>query len=151
GGLMSSPHPLLSPWWTAAGVLACLLTGCAQPQRPYQFSTPQMAREPIEALAASFSQLGLAPGLIDPKEGLVQPRWEDTHRRAAPIKDQEAVLVRRFSARLEHGSFGNDIMVSSEVRRCVVSGLAFTENDIRGTCEPVPRLDEALLKELSAL
>ena len=81
----------------------------------------------------------------------MQTRWEDTHRRAAPIKDQETVLVRRFVARLEHGSFGNDIAVSSEVRRCVVSGLAFTENDIRGTCEPLPRLDEVLVKELNAL
>lgn len=128
-----------------------LLAGCVQPQRPYQFVTPQMARDPIEALAASFTQLGYVPALVDPKQGLVQSRWEDTRRRSLPIKEQETVIVRRFVAHLDHGSFENDITVSSEARRCVLIGLSLTEGDIRGTCEPLPRLDEPLQKELSAL
>jgi hypothetical protein len=141
------------PWIAGAalGLLGSLTVGCLPPQRPYQFTTAQMARDPIEALTASFTQLGLVPGLVDPKAGIVQSRWEDTRRRAAPIKDRDAVIVRRFVARLEHGSFGNDISVSTEARRCVQLGFTLTENDLTGTCEPLGRLDEPLQKELSSL
>ena len=138
--------------WLLGTAVACGLgLGCLPPQRPYQFSTAQMAREPIEALAASFTQLGQVPGVIDPQQGLVQTRWEDTRRRALPIKEQETVIVRRFVARLEHLSLGNDITLNSEARRCVLVGMSLTENDIRGTCEPMTRLDEPLQKELLSL
>lgn len=133
------------------GLGCSLLAGCAQPQRPYQFVTPQMARDPVEALATSFSQLGYVPAVVDPKQGLVQSRWEDTHRHTVPIKDQDTVIVRRFVAKLDHGSFENEITIKSEARRCVLIGLSLTENDIRGTCEPLLRLDEPLQKELTAL
>lgn len=154
-GWLSARSPAAAPLAGAlalAGVLASsVLTGCVQPQRPYQFVTPQMARDPIEALAASLTQLGYVPALVDPKQGLVQSRWEDTHRHALPIKEQETVIVRRFVAKLDHGSFENDVTVSSEARRCVLIGLSLTEGDIRGTCEPIQRLDEPLLKELATL
>jgi hypothetical protein len=140
------------PGTALASALACgLLGGCVQPQRPYQFATPQMARDPVEALATSFSQLGYIPATVDPKQGLVQSRWEDTHRHSLPLKEQDTEIVRRFVAKLDHGSFDNDITVSSEARRCVLIGLALTETDIKGTCEPLPRLDEPLQKELLAL
>lgn len=138
--------------WLLGPALACGLgLGCLPPQRPYQFSTAQMAREPIEALAASFTQLGQVPGVIDPQQGLIQTRWEDTRRRSLPIKEQETVIVRRFIAKLDHMSFGNDVTLNSEARRCVLIGLSLTENDIRGTCEPITRLDEPLQKELLTL
>ena len=160
---MRTLKPDVSTWLSVAPLatvravaLACglgcgLLAGCAQPQRPYQFVTAQMARDPVEALATSFTQLGYVPALVDPKQGLVQSRWENTSRHAAPIKDQDTVIVRRFVAKLDHGSFENEITIRSEARRCVLIGLSLTENDISGTCEPLARLDEPLLKELTAL
>lgn len=128
-----------------------LSAGCLPPQRPYQFSTAQMAREPIEALAASFVQLGQVPGSIDPQQGLILTRWEDTRRHAAPLKDQETVIVRRFVAKLERLSFGNEVTLNTEARRCIQAGIALTETDIRGTCEPIARLDDLLQKEQLAL
>ena len=146
---MSTLKSHLSPWLLSAAVICGL--GCLPPQRPYQFSTAQMAREPIEALAASFTQLGQVPGVIDPQQGLIQSRWEDTRRHAAPIKEQETVVVRRFVAKLDHMSFGNDITLNIEARRCVLVGLSLTETDIHGTCEPIERLDEPLKKELLSI
>jgi len=124
---------------------------CLPPQRPYLFSTSQMARDPVEALSASLTQLGQVPGAVDPQQGLVQTRWEDTHRHGAPLKEQETVIVRRFVAKLEHLSFGNDVTLNAEARRCIVAGLSLTETDIKGTCEPMARLDEPLQKELLAI
>ncbi len=138
--------------WLLGPAVACSLgLGCLPPQRPYQFSTAQMAREPIEALAASFTQLGQVPAVIDPQQGLIQTRWEDTRRHGLPIKEQETVIIRRFIAKLDHMSFGNDITLSSEARRCVQVGMSLTETDIRGTCEPFLRLDDPLQKELLTL
>ena len=138
-------------WLLGPFLAGSLGLGCLPPQRPYLFSTPQMAREPIEALSASFTQLGQVPGSVDPQQGLIQTRWEDTHRHALPLKEQETVIVRRFVAKLDHLSFGNEVTLSSEARRCIVAGLSLTETDIRGTCEPLARLDEPLQKELLAL
>jgi hypothetical protein len=138
-------------WLLGTSLALGLGGGCLPPQRPYQFSTPQMAREPVEALSASLAQLGQVPGVVDPQQGLVQTRWEDTRRHAAPIKEQETVIVRRFVAKLDHMSFGNDVTLSTEARRCIMAGLSLTETDIRGTCEPMARLDEPLQKELLAI
>jgi hypothetical protein len=153
--LSKTPRLLLAFRLPAVALLCTamgsLVGGCVQPQRPYQFTTAQMARDPIEALGASFSQLGMVPALVDPKAGLVQSRWEDTGRRGLPIKDRDTVIVRRFVARLEHGSFGNDVTLSTEARRCVQLSFTLTESDLTGTCEPMARLDEPLLKELAAL
>jgi hypothetical protein len=138
-------------WAPALGCLLVAAGGCVQPQRPYQFNTTQMARDPIDALATAFAQLGMVPAVTDPQQGLVQSRWEDTRRRSLPLKDRDTVIVRRFSAHLEHGSFGNDITVSYEANRCVQGGLSLTETDIRGVCEPLRGVDESLQRELNAL
>ena len=54
------------------------LPSCAEPQRPYQFSTAQMARDPLEALAAALTAAGQGPIVVDPKTGTVHTRWIDT-------------------------------------------------------------------------
>lgn len=121
-------------------MLALGAGGCAEPQRPYQFQTAQMARDPLEALAAALTTAGYGPIVVDPKTGSVHTRWVDTGVRNGQIKDQEATLVRRYSATVVRGSFGNEVIVRAEAQRCVVRAFTLTELDVQGNCLPMERL-----------
>lgn len=116
------------------------LWGCAEPQRPYQFTTPQMAREPIEALAAALTQAGHGPIVVDPKTGTVTTRWVDTGVHSGLLQEQEATVVLRYSATITRGAFGNEVTVAANAKRCAVHNFTLTEIDVQGTCAPMTRL-----------
>ncbi len=125
--------------------------GCAQPQRPYQFNTVQMAREPIEALAAALTQAGHSPVVVDPQTGIVQTRWLDTGLLLGQVKEQNATIVRRYTAKLVHGSFGNEVTLSAETQRCASRQFVLTENSVVGFCVPMKRLVKVHQEELLRL
>lgn len=137
------------------GLVSVLLggvCGCTPPpQRPYVFNTPQMAREPIEALTTAMRDSGHVAVHVDGAQGLVQGRWDDTRQRAKPIDDKETTIVRRFTARLERGSFGHEVTLSAEAQRCVINAFTLTETDVTGSCEALPRLPARQEEELKKL
>jgi hypothetical protein len=133
---------------------ACLgvfLSGCAEPQRPYEFRGPPMAREPIEALAASMQQAGYPPVVVDPQTGSVHTRWIDTKVPGEKWKDRDTTIVRRYTAKLQHGAFGNDVTLSAEAQRCVVLEFNLTEISVQGECLPMESLIPRHLEELYQL
>jgi hypothetical protein len=144
--------------WLAAGLLAGLgtasgaLIGCGPPpQRPFVFTTPQMAREPVDALATAMRDSGYVPVHVDGAQGLVQGRWDDTRQRARPLQERETTVVRRFLAKLDRGSFGHEVTLSIEAQRCVINSFTLTETDVTGTCEPLARVPKQQENELRRL
>lgn len=131
---------------------AGLASGCRPPpQRPFVFNTPTMAREPIDALTAAMREVG-HPGVhVDGQQGIVQGRWDDTGQHAKPLNDRETVVVRRFTAKLDRGRFGNEVTLSSEAQRCVVNAFTLTETDVTGTCERLERLPPQQESELKRI
>lgn len=126
-----------------------LAPGCRPPpQRPFVFTTPTMAREPIDALTTAMRETGHPAVHVDGQQGIVQGRWDDTGQRAKPLNDRETVVVRRFTAKLDRGRFGNEVTLSSEGKRCVVNAFTLTETDVSGTCEPLERLPPESVTEL---
>lgn len=125
-----------------------LFASCAEPQKPYVFSTQQMAREPIEALETALRQAGIGTIVVDPKTGMIHSRWMDTGVRNGTIKDQEATIVRRYSALVVRGSFGNEVTVRADAQRCVVREFTLTELDVQGNCLPMERLTPQHQEEL---
>lgn len=123
-------------------------TGCAEPQRPYQFQTAPMAREPIEALATALAQAGQPPVTVDPQTGSVHTRWVDTGLHLGQVQSQDATVVRRYSATLARGSFGNEVTLRADEQRCVIRDFTLTEIDVQGKCVPVERLPPAHQTEL---
>lgn len=123
-----------------AALVLLLAGGCASPQRPYQFTTSQMARDPLEALAAALTQAGHPPVVLDPQTGTASTRWVDTGIRAGVLKNQDATVVRRYTAKLVRGSFGNYVTLSADAERCAVHAFVLTEIDVQGTCVPMERL-----------
>jgi hypothetical protein len=128
-----------------------LLLGCAEPQRPYQFSTAPMAREPIDALAAALTQFGQTPVVVDPQTGTLHTRWVDTGVHLGQVQNRDATLVRRYTATLVRGSFGNEVTVSADVKRCVLRDFVLTEIDVQGTCQALERLPQPQRQELIRL
>jgi hypothetical protein len=124
---------------------------CAEPQRPYQFTTTPMAREPIEALAAAMSQAGQNPVVVDPQTGAVHTRWIDTGLHVGYVQNLEATVVRRYTATVVRGSFGNEVTLSAEARRCAVRDFVLTEIDVQGTCVAMDRLPARHQQELIRL
>lgn len=128
------------------------LIGCGPPpQRPFVFTTPQMAREPVEALATAMRDSGYLPVHVDGAQGLVQGRWDDTRHRGKPLQEKETTVVRRFTARLDRGRFGHEVTLSVEAQRCVINAFTLTETDVTGTCEPLARVPKAQENELHRL
>ena len=137
-------------WLLGVGLL-CGLADCAQTQQPFVFSAAPMAREPIEALADAFTKHKLVPVLVDAQTGTVQSRWEETGVKAEPIKGQETVIVRRYTARLERVMIGSEITLSAQTQRCVVLHFELTERYVQGECEPMPLLIAQHQRELNEL
>lgn len=136
----------------AGGALGGALVGCGPPpQRPFVFTTPQMAREPVEALATAMRDSGYIPVHVDGAQGLVQGRWDDTRHRAKPLQEKETTVVRRFTAKLDRGRFGHEVTLSVEAQRCVINSFTLTETDVTGTCEPLARVPKAQENELRRL
>ncbi|MFO0574121.1 MAG: hypothetical protein U1A78_08995 [Polyangia bacterium] len=134
------------------GVLGGVLIGCGPPpQRPFVFTTPQMAREPVEALATAMRDSGYIPVHVDGAQGLVQGRWDDTRHRGKPLQEKETTVVRRFTARLDRGRFGHEVTLSVEAQRCAINAFTLTETDVTGTCEPLARVPKAQDNELRRL
>lgn len=132
-----------------SGALALL--GCAQPQKPYFFSSPPLARDPIEALAAAMTNNGLMPVVVDPTTGTVQTRWEDTGLRNGIVKEKPATILRRYTVTLAHSPGGNDVTVRANAQRCVVGSFTLGEFDVQGTCEPMDRLLQQHMDDLYRL
>lgn len=134
-------------------ILLCLLglAACAQPQKPYFFSSPPQARDPIESLAAAMSSNGLMPVVVDPSSKMVQTRWEDTGLRNGIVKERPATIVRRYTVTLQHSPSGNDVTVRANAQRCMVGSFTLGEFDVQGTCEPMDRLLPQHLDELYRL
>lgn len=134
------------------GALGCALIDCGPPpQRPFVFTTPQMAREPVEALATAMRDSGYIPVHVDGAQGLVQGRWDDTRHRGKPLQEKETTVVRRFTAKLDRGRFGHEVTLSVEAQRCVINAFTLTETDVTGTCEPLARVPKAQENELRRL
>lgn len=126
-------------------------SGCAEPQRAYQFQAPPMAREPIEALATALTQAGQPPVTVDPQTGSVITRWVDTGLHLGQVQSQDATVVRRYRAMLVRGAFGNEVTLHSDEQRCVIRDFTLTEIDVQGKCVPVDRLPPAHQTELIRL
>lgn len=139
--------------WLVSGLLAGIgLIGCGPaPQRPFVFNTPQMAREPVEALATAMRDSGHVPVHVDGAQGLVQGRWDDTRQRAKPLQEKDTTVVRRFTAKLDRGSFGHEVTLSVEAKRCAINFFTLTETDVTGTCEPLARVPKQQELELRRL
>lgn len=128
---------------------AGLAPGChPPPQRPFVFNTPTMAREPVEALTTAMRETGHPAVHVDGQQGIVRGRWDDTGQRSKPLNDRETTVIRRFTAKLDRGRFGNEVTLSSEVQRCVINAFTLTETDVTGTCEPLDRLPPEAVAEL---
>jgi hypothetical protein len=119
-----------------AGTLS-LLAGCVTPLKPYLFTAPPMARDPIEALAAAFGQHQILAIIVDPQAGLVQSRWNDTGVAERPLDGQKTTIVRRYSATLTRGRNDNEVALSLDEQRCVVGQFTLAELEVRGRCEPL--------------
>lgn len=128
-----------------------LWAGCAETQRPYFFTTPQMAREPVEALGAAFGQNSMLAIVVDLPGGLVQTRWVDTGLEAPPISGHTATVVRRYSATLTRTRFGNDVSLAVEAQRCVVGEFSLAEMEVQGRCAPLSKLPAQLRADLDRL
>jgi hypothetical protein len=74
-----------------AGVLSAG-AGCVTPLKPYLFATPPMARDPIEALAAAFTQNQILAIIVDPQAGLVRSENE-----VALSLDEQRCVVGQFT------------------------------------------------------
>lgn len=128
-----------------------LLSACTAPQKPYQFMTPQLAREPIEALATAFGQNGHLPIVVEPQTGTVQARWLDGGAAKQQMDGKPAHWVRRFSAVLTRGAFGNEVQLSLQLKLCEVGEFRLTETDVQGNClniDPLPAEHKADLYAL---
>src|SRR5690349_6790138 len=148
---MKRSRPSGSPFCLVLALPIALGLGCAEPQRPYQFTTSQMARDPIEALAAAMTQASQTPVVVDPQTGNVNTRWVDTGVRSGTVQGREATIVRRYSAKLVHGAFGNDVALSANTQRCAVGGFVLTELNVEGTCVPMEHLLPEHKEELMRL
>lgn len=135
----------------AAATAVVGIGGCAAPQRPYSFSAPQMARDPIEALNSAMTQVGLTPIVTDPQRGVAQTRWEDTGQKAGLLKEHEATYVRRYTATLVKGAFGSDVTLSESLQRCSVGRFTLLETDVQGECQVLERLPDKHQEELQKL
>lgn len=133
-----------------AGVLSAG-AGCVTPLKPYLFATPPMARDPIEALAAAFTQNQILAIIVDPQAGLVQSRWNDTGVAARPLDGQKATIVRRYSATLTRGRSENEVALSLDEQRCVVGQFTLAELEVRGRCEPLIEISAEHKDELHRL
>jgi len=139
-------------WRTAGvGLVAWVMAGCAEPQRPYIFTSPPMAREPIDALSAAFEQVRLKAVVVEPQTGIIQTRWEDTGQKGGEIKGHETTVVRRYTATLVRGSFGNEVTITPSALRCVIGDFRLKEHDVDGNCQPLAKLPPAQQAELNRL
>lgn len=147
-GTLRLGGPLGGLWLAMVGLLS---TGCVQPLKPYLFTSPPMARDPIEALAAAFSQNQLLPIIVDPQGNVVQSRWNDTGAVSKPIDGRQTSIVRRYSAVFTRGRLENEVALSLEEQRCIVGEFTLSELEVRGRCEPLPEVPEAHKEELHRL
>lgn len=131
---------------------ACTLTaGCTSPLKPYLFNSPHMARDPLEALAAAFSQNQILAIIVDPQGNLVQSRWNDTGVASRPLDGRQTTIVRRYSAVYTRGRSDNEVALTLEEQRCVVGDFTLAELEVRGRCEPLREVPEAHKEELHRL
>jgi hypothetical protein len=110
-----------------------------------------MARDPLEALATALAQAGQPPVIVDPQSNTVQSRWVDTKLLDGQVGGHEATVVRRYTATLVHGAFGNEVTLSANSQRCARQDFTLTEIDVRGSCVPMERLLPSHQQELLAL
>jgi hypothetical protein len=150
GGQRTAGRPAQRGAWLLLVPLGLGL-GCAEPQRPYQFTARIMARDPLEALASAFAQAGQPPVIVDPQTGTVSGRWIDTKILDGQIAGRDATVVRRYSATLVHGAFGNEVTLSGSSQRCARLDFTLTEIDVRGSCLPMERLLPQHQQELISL
>ena len=72
----------------------------------------------------------------------------DTGLHLGQVQSQDATVVRRYSATLARGSFGNEVTLRADEQRCVIREFTLTEIDVQGKCVPVERLPPAHQAEL---
>lgn len=130
---------------------AALTLGCVQPLKPYLFSAPHMARDPIEALAAAFTQNQLLPIIVDPQGNVVQSRWVDTGMGSKPQEGRQTTIVRRYSAQFTRGRTENEVVLTLEEQRCVVGEFTLSELEARGRCEVLVEVPESHKEDLHRL
>lgn len=135
--------------WLLSATL--LVSGCVQPLKPFLFRSPQMAREPIDALAAAFSQNQLLPIIVDPQGNVVQSRWNDTGVGSRPLDGRQTTIVRRYTAMFTRGRTENEVSLRLEEQRCVVGDFVLAELEVRGRCEALLEVPDSHKEDLHRL
>ncbi|MDC0710223.1 hypothetical protein POL68_17230 [Stigmatella sp. ncwal1] len=132
-------------------VLALVLGGCTQPQRPYIFKAPQGPESPLDTLVRALVSAGHPPESVEPGLGIIHTQWEPTSVCYLP-NQKEGALMRRFTTTVAPtASSGSTISVSMEAQCCENQPEGRRGGSSLGPCTAVTEILETHQREVNSL
>ena len=134
-------------------VMAFAIGACAEAQRPYQFTAPTSAEDPVDVVSRALAQSGYAPSGVDRQTGIVVTKWEDTGFLYGKVQGVNATIVRRYTATVAKSPDAGQVQVQlrADVQRCQQGSYAIGDVEVRGSCERMDGLVGKHQKELDSL
>jgi hypothetical protein len=125
--------------------------GCADVQKPYQFTAPHPPNDAVDNVARTLAANGHQPQNIDRQTGIVTTKWEDTGFGYGFVQNVKANIVRRFTVTIAKGSTGTGVTVRMDGKRCQEGGYTIGDVDVRGACETMDEIVPSHQKDLDSL
>jgi len=110
-------------------------TGCAEVQKPYQFTAAHPPDDAVDNVARTLAANGHQPQNVDRQTGIVTTKWEDTGFGYGFVQNVKANIVRRFTVTIAHTPAGAAVTVRMDGKRCQEGGFTIGDTDVRGACE----------------
>lgn len=109
------------------------VVGCAQPQRPVNFTVPTK-EDTLDRMARALAAEGLETTTIDPQLHLLYTRWQDTGFMYGQVNNRTATVVRRYMVMVNPQQDNQQVTVRMEAKRCTPGLLTWNDVDVRGQC-----------------
>jgi hypothetical protein len=132
-------------------LLVACAAGCASAQEPYQFTVAEPSAVSVDDLVRALAQQGQQAAEIDEYAGVVYTVWQDTGFLYGEVDDEDATIVRRYVATLQHGEAAASVQLRIDSMRCAPDRFDIDGYVLEGRCESMSGVVSAHQRELDEL
>jgi hypothetical protein len=136
---------------TIALLAAVFAAACASSQEPYQFTIAEPSAVSVDDLVRALAQQGQQAAEIDEYAGVVYTIWQDTGFLYGEVDDEDATIVRRYVATLQHGEAAASVQLRIDSMRCAPDRFDIDGYRLEGRCEQMSGVVSAHQRELDEL